>query len=361
MNNCYILVFTLISALGLSQPPAPETDVRNVILMIADGTGISQITAGMYANGGVTNYQRCPYVGLHKQHSSDNLVTDSAAGATAFACGKKTYNGAIGVDPEGKSCSTLLEIAEAAGLSTGLIATSTIVHATPASFIAHVAQRKQYEDIAAYFPSSGVDYFVGGGKKYFDRRESDDRNLVTELENEGYQVGSYFDQEFDKWEFSSEQAAAFFTSDSDPLPYTQGRTYLKSASEKGMKFLKERSEKGFFLMIEGSQVDWGGHANQSEYLIEEMKDFDRTLGAVLDFAEKEGNTLVVVTGDHECGGFAINYGSTRDSIQGAFTSDYHTADMIPVFAFGPGSELFTGIYDNTDIFDKILSLTNWTK
>ena len=356
------IIFGLLFGISLSaygQPSSQEVKVKNVILMIADGTGISQITAGMYANGDATNYERCPYIGLHKQHSSDNLITDSAAGATAFACGKKTYNGAIGVDAEGKPCSTLLEIAEVAGLATGLIATSTIVHATPASFIAHVAQRKQYEDIAAHFPSSGIDYFVGGGKKYFDRRESDDRNLVTELENEGYQVGSYFDQEFDKWEFSSEQAAAFFTSDSDPLPYTQGRTYLQSASEKGMKFLKERSEKGFFLMIEGSQVDWGGHANQSEYLIEEMKDFDRTLGAVLDFAEKEGNTLVIVTGDHECGGYAINYGSTRDSIAGAFTSDYHTADMIPVFAFGPGSEHFAGIYQNTAIFDKVLSLTQW--
>lgn len=359
MKALFLGLFLLLSTIAISQPLSPETEVRNVILMIADGTGISQITAGMYANGDQTNYERCPFVGLHKQHSSDNLVTDSAAGATAFACGKKTYNGAIGVDAEGKPCSTLLEMAEAAGYATGLIATSTIVHATPASFIAHVAQRKQYEDIAAYFPNSGIDFFVGGGKKYFDRRASDDRDLVEELKEEGFQVGSYFDQEFEDWEFTNQQPVAFFTSDSDPLPYSQGRTYLEAASEKAMAFLQSRSKKGFFLMIEGSQVDWGGHANQSDYLIQEMKDFDRTLGAVLDFAEKDGNTLVIVTGDHECGGFAINYGSTRDSIAGAFTSDYHTADMIPVFAFGPGSENFAGIYQNTEIFEKIRRLTSW--
>jgi alkaline phosphatase len=356
------IIFGLLFGISLSaygQPSSPELKVKNVILMIADGTGISQITAGMYANGDATNYERCPYIGLHKQHSSDNLITDSAAGATAFSCGKKTYNGAIGVDAEGKSCPTLLEIAEESGCATGLVATSTIVHATPASFIAHVAQRKQYEDIATYFPASGIDYFVGGGKKYFDRRESDERNLIEELKKEGFQVGSYFDQDFEEWSFNERQAVAFFTSDSDPLPYSQGRTYLKDATERGISFLEKRSEKGFFLMIEGSQVDWGGHANKSDYLIQEMKDFDRTLGAVLDFAEKDGNTLVIVTGDHECGGFAINYGSTRDSIQGAFTSDYHTADMIPVFAFGPGSEQFAGIYQNTEIFEKIRRLTSW--
>ena len=354
------LLFIVLIAWLSAQPAAPESKTpHNVILMIADGTGISQITAGMYSRGGTTHYERCPIIGLHKQHSSDNLVTDSAAGATAFACGEKTYNGAIGVRSDTVPCPTLLEKAEELGFATALIATSTIVHATPASFIAHVPQRKQYEDIAAAFPGSGIDLFIGGGKKFFDRRDSDDRDLVEELKEEGYQVSSYFETEFQDWEMNPSQPAAFFTADKDPLPVIQGRNYLPIAAERAVDFLEKRSEKGFFLMIEGSQIDWGGHANDQDYLISEMKDFDETIGRVLDYAEKHGNTLVVITGDHECGGFSINYGSTRDSIIGEFTSDYHTADMIPVFAFGPGSEAFSGIYDNTAIFTKIMQAMQW--
>ncbi|MEL7162124.1 MAG: alkaline phosphatase, partial [Bacteroidota bacterium] len=112
----------------------------------------------------------------------------------------------------------------------------------------------------------------------------------------------------------------------------------------------------FFLMIEGSQIDWGGHANDSEYIISEMLEFDKALGEVLDFAARDGQTLVIVTADHETGGYAIQYGSKMGEIDGAFTSDYHTADLIPVFAYGPGAEQFSGIYENTAIFDKMKKL-----
>lgn len=343
-----------------AQPPSTETpEARNIILMIADGVGVAQITAGMYSNNDFTNYERCTHIGLHKQHSSDDLVTDSGAGATAIACGVKTFNEAIGLDNDTIPCTTLLEKAKQLDYATGMIATSTIVHATPASFIAHVPQRKQYEDIAAAFPGSGIDLFVGGGQKYFSRRDNDNRNLVEELEEEGYQIGSYFDLSFEDWQPSPKHPAAFFIADKDPLPVIQGREYLPQSTERAIEFLGKRSDKGFFLMVEGSQIDWGGHANDMEYLITEMLDFDKAVGKVLDFAEKDGNTLVVITGDHECGGFSINDGSKRDSLVGAFTSDYHTAELVPVFAYGPGSELFSGIYENTAIYFKIMEVMGW--
>jgi alkaline phosphatase len=127
--------------------------------------------------------------------------------------------------------------------------------------------------------------------------------------------------------------------------------------------LSERDtlDRGFFLMIEGSQIDWGGHANDSEYIISEMLEFDRAIGEVLDFAQRDGETLVIVTADHETGGYAINNGSSMGNIQGAFTSDYHTADLIPVFAYGPGAERFGGIYENTAIFDKMKLLYNFAR
>lgn len=327
---------------------------KNVILMVGDGMGITQITAGMIVSENKLHLERFKYIGLHKSHSSDNLITDSAAGATAFASGVKTYNGAIGVDPKKKPVKTILEECEKHDMATGLVTTSTIVHATPASFISHQPSRKMYEEIAADFLNTEIDFFIGGGKKYFDRRESDERNISEELEKKDYYVSNYFDENLSDIKFNPKKNFAYFTADDDPLPVASGRDYLYGASRISTNFLKAHSRgEGFFLMIEGAQIDWGGHANDANYIITEMLDFDRSIGAVLDWAKKDGETLVIVTADHETGGFAVNIGSTQDSLVTEFTTDYHTAEMIPVFAYGPGAELFSGIYENTEIYHKM--------
>ncbi|MEZ4985474.1 MAG: alkaline phosphatase [Saprospiraceae bacterium] len=190
-------------------------------------------------------------------------------------------------------------------------------------------------------------------KKYFDRRK-DERNLLQEMSKKGYSIATYFDKEFENLTPNPSQNFGYFTADTDPLTVEQGRTYLPPASRVACDFLqKHGDEQGFFLMVEGAQIDWGGHANNTQYIINEMIDFDRAIGAVLDFAKADGNTLVIVTADHETGGFAINPGSSRDSIIGAFTSDYHTAALIPVFAYYSGAERFSGIYENTAIYQKM--------
>lgn len=331
---------------------------KNIILMIGDGMGVTQISAGMYSNGNKLNLEQFPVIGLHKSYSSDNLVTDSAAGATAFSAGVKTYNGAIGVDPDTLPVVTILELAEAAGLPTGLVASCSITHATPASFISHNRYRKNYEEIAADFLKTEVDLLIGGGAKFFERRETDSRNLSTELRSRGYSVESFVNIDMKDVRPSTDKNYFYLTSDTEPLPFSQGRDYLVPAAEMAPSFLQKRDKqnKGFFLMIEASQIDWGGHANKSDYIISEMIEFDNAIGKVLDFAKADGETLVIVTADHETGGYAIQYGSKMDSIDGAFTSDYHTADLIPVFAYGPGAEHFAGIYENTAIFDKMKEL-----
>lgn len=326
---------------------------QNIILLIGDGMGISQITAGMFSNKNYLNLERFKIIGLHKSYASDNLVTDSAAGATAFACGKKTFNGAIGLGADSATCKTILEEANENGYATGLVATSTIVHATPASFFAHVDSRQKYEEIATFFLKGQVDFFIGGGKKYFDRRKSDERDLIQELKGKGFVCSDYFQEDFENVRIDPKQKFGYFTADEDPLPAGQGRDYLEGASKAAVSFLKAQDQKGFFLMIEGSQIDWGGHANNSDFIIKEMIDFDKAIGAVLDFAKKDGNTLVIVTADHETGGYSINSGSTMDTIVAGFTTKGHTAALIPVFAFGPGSELFGGLYENTAIYDKM--------
>lgn len=332
---------------------------RNVIFMVGDGMGVAQITAAMYSKEGPLALESFPVTGMHKNSSADDLITDSAAGATAFSIGMKTYNGAIGVDAKGKKQETLLEEAEKKGYATGLIATSTITHATPASFIAHQSNRKLEEEIAADFLKTDIDLFIGGGMKYFARRKKDERDLVKELQAKGYTVADYFHQELAEVNMDPSTPMAYFTSDDKPIPAAEGRDYLALASERGLNFLKARSEKGFFVVIEGSQIDWGGHANNSDYIITETLDFDQAIAKVLEFAKMDGNTLVVVTADHETGGYSINKGSTRDSLLTSFTSDYHTLELIPVFAYGPGSELFSGIYENTSIHDKIRAAMGW--
>jgi alkaline phosphatase len=304
-------------------------------------------------NGNTLNLERCKVVGLHKSTASNNLVTDSAAGATAFACGKKTYNGAIGVGPDKQPIKTILEYAEEKGLATGLVATSTITHATPASFIAHVEQRKMMEAIAADFMKTEVDLFIGGGKKYFDNRD-DNRNLSNELREKGYFISDFVTDDLTTLELPKDKNVGYFNANDNPLPAYQGRDYIGIATEKAINYLDQKNDNGFFLMVEGSQIDWGGHANNSDYIISEVIDFDKAVKAALDFAEKDGNTLVVITADHETGGYAINKGSTMDSLVTAFTTDYHTADLIPVFAFGPKAADFGGIYENTAIFDKMM-------
>lgn len=332
--------------------------VKNIILMIGDGMGLTQITAGLYSREDSLNLEKFPIVGLHKSYAADNLVTDSAAGATAFACGIKTYNGAIGVNRDSLPVQSILEEATNKNIATGLIATSSIVHATPASFIAHQAQRKMYEAIAADFLKTDVNIFIGGGKKYFDNRDTDDRNLYKELQNKGYYVDDFFNTELENISLKPKEKFAYFTANEEPLPATQGRDYLPIATEKAIQHLN-KEDNGFFLMIEGSQIDWGGHVNNSEYIVSETLDFDTTVGKVLEFAKNDGETLVIVTADHETGGYSITPGSTRDSLITAFTTDKHTAVLIPVFAFGPRAELFSGIYENIDIHHRMRMALGW--
>ena len=363
---CILLLFIVLScnttktdpqnpSQHTSNPTAPPSPIKakNIILLIGDGMGLSQITAAMYANKNRINLEKFPVVGLQKTHASDKLVTDSAASATSLASGVKTYCGATGVDTDTVAVKTILELAEEKGMATGLVATSTIVHATPACFYAHEKRRNLYENIAADLLDLEVDYFVGGGKKYFDRRDSDDRNLVDELKKKGYMISDYFTEPFGQVITPNKKNFGYFTSDSDPLPVSKGRSYLYAATKLGIKFLKKRSDRGFFLMAEGSQIDWGGHANDSDYIVSELLDFDRVVGNALDFAKKNGETLVIVTADHETGGYSVLQNSTMDSLVTAFTTSYHTASMIPVFAYGPGSEAFGGVYDNTTIFYKM--------
>ncbi|REA60835.1 alkaline phosphatase [Dyadobacter luteus] len=350
-----ILSVSLIAA-GLSvfaQSPGKgkQKQPKNVIFMVGDGMGVSQIYAGMVANKNTLNLERAHFIGFHKNQSADSFITDSAAGATAFSIGKKAKNGAIGVDADDKPHRTILEIAEDKGLATGLVATCSITHATPGAFIGHQPKRAMTQEIARDFLATDVDVFIGGGRADFNQRK-DGANLIDSLKVRGYQIANSI-AEVEK--VKSGKLAGFLADKEQPR-FSKGRgDELSKSSKTALEILKQ-NKKGFFLVVEGSQIDWGGHANDTDYIVEEMKDFDKVIGEVFDFAAKDGETLVIITADHETGGFSINGGSTETGeVKGAYTTGGHTGVMIPVLAFGPGAEAFSGFYENTAIFDKMMN------
>ncbi|MFZ9939120.1 MAG: alkaline phosphatase [Bacteroidia bacterium] len=332
---------------------ATLTQPRNIILMIGDGMGASQIYAGMVAGRQELNLERFRHLGFSKTYAFDDLITDSGAGATAFSIGKKAFNGAIGVDSDTMACETILETAARMGKKTGLVATSSITHATPASFVAHVPDREMHEEIARQITGSRVDLLIGAGKKYFEQRK-DGRALTANMRERGFYT--VFDS-ITLTQIPKGNRLAALLWDIDAPKMSEGRgDFLPNATRLAIDHLNDTA-KGFFLMVEGSQIDWGGHANDADYIVQEMLDFDRAIGAALDFAQRDGQTLVVVTADHETGGFAINGGDMASGrIEGAFTTKKHTGVMVPVFAYGPGAHAFTGIQDNTSMYKHMMKL-----
>lgn len=331
----------------------------NIIFMIGDGMGVPQISTAFYFGSATSNFERFKNIGFHKSSSTSHWITDSAAGATAFSIGEKTYKRAIGVSKDTLPKETILEHLQKKGYQTGLISLTSITHATPASFYAHVKDRDLHEEIAAQLVKANIDFLAGGGRKYFKDR-TDGLNLFTELEAKGYNL--------DTLSLSTPRPNvknAFVIADEGLPSKLEGRDdFLKEATEKALSYF-DRSDKPFFMMVEGSYIDWGGHAENSEMVIAEVNDFDRTLGTVLDYVETHPNTLLVVTADHETGGLSIGKFYDTDTITGKktevpqkvavyFNSDQHSGELIPVFAKGKGAENFQGIYDNSAIYHHIL-------
>ncbi|MFO7617816.1 MAG: alkaline phosphatase [Bacteroidales bacterium] len=345
-----ILFFPRIDAFSFDPPKAGgEKPVKNIILMIGDGMGTAQVHAGLTANGGKLNLERFPIAGFLKTHST-SFVTDSGAGGTAIATGHKTYNGAIGVDAQGQPVKTILEWAEEAGKATGMATTCAITHATPASFISHQKKRSDYELIAADFLKTDIDVFIGGGYDHFAKRK-DGVNLTEELRKKGYQVALTIDEVRE----TSSGPVAGLLYPVHPPKWSEGRGNLLAESVTEAIRLLSADPDGFFLMVEGSQIDWAGHDNQAQHVADEMIDFDRAVGVALDFAINNGQTLVIVTADHETGGVTLLDGDYETgSLKASFSTTDHTGVMVPVFTYGPHALKFGGIHDNTEVFTKMM-------
>lgn len=353
-NLLILIVFgtTLISCSATKKSSRTgSTEIKNVILMIGDGMGLPDVYAAMTVSDKPLNIERCNFIGLQKTFSANNYLTDSGAAGTALATGNKTKNGAIGVDSQGNRVKSILEIAEEHGLATGMVSTSSITDATPASFIAHQSSRASFEAIALDFLKTDIDVFIGGGYDNFGKRV-DKLNLLDSLKFRGYEVATSMDM---VRKSVSRKLAGLTAPFNNPTRLKGRGDMLPESTSKAIEILSN-NKKGFFLMVEGSEIDKVAHLNVADTLIDETLDFDKAVGVALDFAEKDGHTLVVITADHETGGVTIIGGDIQThTVKLNFSSKGHTAVLVPVYAYGAGAENFIGIYDNTDIFKKILT------
>ena len=384
------------SAVGANAAPGGDEEgqgvraqgkAKNVIMFIGDGMGAAQRNAGTLATVGLEGelaMDSLPYAGLVKTDSTE-FITDSAAAATSYATGVKTYNGAIGKDADGNDVQTLIEQAEAAGLSTGLVTTGEITDASTAAFGAHVEDRYMQTEIARqYIEETGVDVLLGGGEDFWypageqgeiegGNSRSDQGNLVERAQELGYDYVS--------------DAEGLAASDPDKLlglfanrtmfekaPEPDGNNdrsvSLEQMTDKAVEILSQ-NEKGFVLIVEEEAIDELAHANNAEKTIEAVQLMDEAVASAKDFASGRNDTLLITTADHETGGMAIEDTGTRDESgedisaeDGPFAvadSDFefmvdwtttgHTNVDVPLTAMGPGSQRLTGYYENTFVYE----------
>ena len=332
---------------SVAQPKGKK--VKNVILMIGDGMGLEQLSTAWIVNNRHLNItDNFPYVGLQWTYSASKLVTDSAAAGTALATGSKTNNGMIATSPDGQPLETLSEYAKSKGMKTGTSVVCRVCDATPAVFSTHHANRDSLYNIMAQFVDSELDFLFGGGLKWWENRP-DGRDLTAEAEAKGYTVV----KDIESLKAVEEGPVIALTAYTELPPALDRGTEHQESVKKALELLGGH-KKGFFLMVEGSCIDDWCHANKVGYAVEEILDFDRTVGAVLEWSARDGETLVIVTADHSTGGMTLLGGKVAEQkVAVNYANTGHNGVALPVYAWGPGAEKFVGIYENAVLSQMI--------
>ena len=332
---------------SVAQPKGKK--VKNVILMIGDGMGLEQLSTAWIVNNRHLNItDNFPYVGLQWTYSANKLVTDSAAAGTALATGSKTNNGMIATSPDGQPLETLSEYAKSKGMKTGTSVVCRVCDATPAVFSTHHANRDSLYNIMAQFVDSELDFLFGGGLKWWENRP-DGRNLTAEAETKGYTVV----KDMESLKAVEEGPVIALIAEKELPPALDRGTDHQESVKKALELMGGH-KKGFFLMVEGSCIDDWCHANKVGYAVEEILDFDRTVGAVLEWAAQDGETLVIVTADHSTGAMTLLGGKVAEqSVAVNYANTGHNGVALPVYAWGPGAEKFVGIYENAELSEMI--------
>lgn len=359
-----------------------EQKPKNVIYLIGDGMGFGAVSSLLLSENGETGFEMAPVIGLNETCSANNYVTDSPAGGTALATGTRTCNGFLGVGPDSVQLESILKKAQKMGKKTGIVVNTTLTEATPGAFYAGVTSRKESYKIAEQFTESGVDVAIGAGLSAFINRP-DSVDMTAVLIEKGYDVyldwKSVLDTESEKFVGILDMgdvhrrnksrnttasaaegaevclAAKLAASEGkvDTTRFSEPTEYLHKACNKALSVLEKDAPNGFFLMIESAIIDGYGHNNDSEGMIEEMKEFDQTLKTLIAYVNKHPNTLLVVTADHETGGTGVTYKSHAinqpEGLQLNFSTKGHTGTVVPIFAYGAGAAMFSGIFQNREL------------
>ena len=324
---------------------------KNIILFIGDGMGPNQVALARLSKGGVNHrlsFENFPVTGIVLNHSAQNLYTDSAAAATAWAAGVKTNNGYLSVDPDHKFLPTIPELLSTKGYLSGLVATSSITHATPAAFYAHINSRSKHKKIAQMLVESDIAIALGGGSEFFKLPLTD--QAIHLIDN-----GNSLDQDN-----LTQHARVLGLFGEDGLDRRLAPPTQLKMTEKALDFLDLKTSNcpGFFLMSEGSQIDWAGHDNNVKYMLSEFADFDKSVAAAIEFAKNDNETLILVTADHATGGLVLQK-PRGSSIRAQWTTTSHDLASINIYAYGPGADKFSGVMDNTEIFDRMLQALDY--
>jgi len=343
-----------------------DVKARNIILLIGDGMGPTHISVYRNVHGGPNHklsFDKFDFSGYVKTHAYNSLVTDSAASATAFSSGVKTINRYVGVDHNKKPAKNITEMLFEKGFVNTIISTSEITHATPAAFASHVSSRYEKEKIAEHIYNSKNHIVLGGGTNYFLPIEEggireDGVDFVKKIKKNFHYLETKKD--LDNFNYSDRKKifGLFAEDDLERTEFEPNLLEMLDLSIRESKRLLADGCKGFFIMAEGSKIDWASHDNDYEYYLKEMQEFEKTVKKALNFAEENNDTLVIVTADHETGGLLIEQddaryretGNMKISWNTAVGRGVHTGIMVPVFAQGPGAENFSGVMDNPDVF-----------
>lgn len=329
--------------------------IRNVILLIGDGMGLGHIQAALIANKGSLNMAQMRYIGFSQTASLSPGNTDSGAGGSAIATGQKTWNGVVNVDAEGRPLKNLSDYMMQRGMVTGIISSGDASDATPAVFYGANKDRNDSESISNDLLHNNAVHILIGGRPgpYADAAKY--KTFAAAMKTKGFEITN----DLNSLESSKSLKSVVYLPQEEVRPVKDGRGDMLSTALKYSIAKLDHNKKGFFIMAEGAQIDYGGHARDLNYVTTETLDFDKAVGEALRFADQDKHTLVIVTADHETGALTLLDADSKNGyLQGHFASNDHSSMMVPVMAYGPGAQNFVGFYQNTDIFHKIMALLN---
>ena len=323
-----------------------DKKIKNVILLIGDGMGINQVMAGAYANGRELSMLNIKSVGIQYFNPNDDFIGDSASGGSALATGDVSWTRHIATNKDGSvEYSPLTDYFKGMGKATGVVSLGDIADATPAVFYGHTSERDSTDKITSYWLTSDVDLICGPGTSYVERPRQDGLDMLNGIKANGYTYTK------DATALGSEKGKVLCLDDRMGAYATEETlSFLADITKASIEKLSQDSKKGFFLMVEGAKIDYAGHSDCFPASVIEQLGFDLAVAEALKFADSNGETLVVVTADHETGGLTLLDGDLQTGhVLAVYNSDDHTPTVVPVFAYGPGSREFIGTYLNVEI------------